>query len=423
MKETGGYNEFRTQFDNEARALSEIRDLQHPNLIQWLAAFTQGDRHYLMFPWADGGNLREFWEQTNPLDLGLHDMRDLVRETLVQFRGLTDALARLHLDKHYRHGDIKPENILRFIDENTTTGILQVADFGLAKQHNQNTVQRGPTATRHTTLQYESPEADNAMSGNASLSRLSDIWSLGCVMLEYLIWLLGGIKMATKFTNELKNKGFDDRFMPFYYRTSAGSHDLHPEVATQIDRLYRDPECGPDTALGRLLRLIHHHMLVVKHDRSEWHKNDLAMGGTNSLEQGQRATATELCFRLDQIIKDADRNSHGEPFLFAGHRLTPRSPQIVPTPRPPVPDFSIPVRPATPRSAGHTHLKPEAALRAAPRPAATRTTPPPPVVRQVRICFLTQGRDDAHVYLPLPAPAASFCREQPAKGKSYSYLT
>jgi len=93
-------NEFRTQFDSEARALKDIRDLRHPHIIQWLAAFTRGPEYYLMFPWADGGSLRHFWKELDPLRLNLDDMRSLVRETLYQFRGLADALACLHLEKN-----------------------------------------------------------------------------------------------------------------------------------------------------------------------------------------------------------------------------------------------------------------------------------------------------------------------------------
>lgn len=381
----GEVDNFRDQFDNEARALEAIRDLQHPNLVQWLAAFTQGSQHYLMFPWADGGNLREFWTQVDPLNLDLEEKRFLIREMLVQFRGIADALAKLHLEKRYRHGDIKPENILRFLDKKTTTGTLQIADFGLAKQHNQNTVQRGPTATRHTTLQYESPEADNAMSGNASLSRLSDIWSLGCVMLEYLIWILGGINKVDDFENKLKGKGSDDSFKPFYYRTTAGSHGLHPAVDDQLEDLSKDAQCGRDTALGCVLELIRDHMLVVENARGDWPENDKKMKGADALEPGQRATATELCFRMTQIIEHATSDSREGSFLFRDHGMTSGEPRMVPTARPPPVEFSVPIRPGTPRAAGHTHLRPEAAYRAPPRPTAARNTPPPPAVRQVCI--------------------------------------
>jgi len=75
-----------------------------------------------------------------------------VWEALQQFRGLADALVKLHLEKLYRYGDVKPEKILHFRDRRTETGILQIADFGLVKQHNSLTVRHGPTATRHTTL-------------------------------------------------------------------------------------------------------------------------------------------------------------------------------------------------------------------------------------------------------------------------------
>jgi serine/threonine protein kinase len=127
------YTDFHAQFSNEAKALMDIRDLKHPHIIQWLAAFTRGSEYYLMFPWADGGNLRDLWMEQRPQWVDLDKIRELVWEALQQFRGLANALVKLHMDKLYRHGDVKPENILRFRDEKTVTGILQIADFGLVK--------------------------------------------------------------------------------------------------------------------------------------------------------------------------------------------------------------------------------------------------------------------------------------------------
>src|SRR5256885_5266766 len=46
---------------SEAKTLNEISDLSHPNLIQRIASITRGRQRYLMFLWADGGNLRDFW--------------------------------------------------------------------------------------------------------------------------------------------------------------------------------------------------------------------------------------------------------------------------------------------------------------------------------------------------------------------------
>lgn len=89
-----------------------------------------------MFLWADGGNLRDFWKNhPNP------EMKpELVKEMIEQIRGMAEAIQKLHdwdNSKHYRHGDIKPENILRFPGRDTSQiGTLKISDLGSAQHHN-----------------------------------------------------------------------------------------------------------------------------------------------------------------------------------------------------------------------------------------------------------------------------------------------
>ncbi|KAK4446033.1 mitogen-activated protein kinase [Podospora aff. communis PSN243] len=319
------YTEFQAQFNNEAKALMDIRDLKHPHIIQWLAAFTQGSGHYLMFPWADGGSLRDFWKEQQPLRMSLDGIRGLVWEALQQFRGLTDAFVKLHMEKYYRHGDVKPENILRFKDGKTVTGILQIADFGLAKQHNGPTVRRGPTATRHTTLQYESPEAEEAMRGDAALSRLSDIWSLGCVMFEYAVWLLYGNDEADRFGNELRvNNPYNTGTAPFYQRRAGGQAVLNLTVEKWHSHMRRDTEGSDDTAIGGLLSIIHNHMLTTGPLRTNWESTDHIRSGPVTLSPGTRASARDTLRLIDGVIQKA--RSEGGEYLFKGVGMTKGQP-------------------------------------------------------------------------------------------------
>lgn len=87
-----------------------------------------------MFEWADGGNLREFWTTTP------HLSKTLVRDVLFQLQGLADALEKMH-SLNYRHGDMKPDNILRVKTSakhgprKVDVGTLKICDMGLSKQH------------------------------------------------------------------------------------------------------------------------------------------------------------------------------------------------------------------------------------------------------------------------------------------------
>ncbi|KAK0709943.1 hypothetical protein B0T26DRAFT_679289 [Lasiosphaeria miniovina] len=265
-----GVEDFRAQFDNEL-----------------LGAFTKDHTGYLMFLWADGGNLREFWSAVDPLQLNSEEVRHLVREFLNRFRGLSDGLAKLHVHKKYRHGDVKPENTLRFLDGTTRTGTLLIADFGLAKQHSNPTAAQGPTT------------------------------SLGCVMLEHVAWLLYGSFEIGQFQNDLAHnpKG------GFHTKAADFTFVLRPQVLNLMEDISKNPNSAPGTALGDILRCIADHLLVFTIP-DNWGEAEEALAGTANLRAGTRASATELRCLLDEIIKNT--NSRGRHCLFRGGQRVSR---------------------------------------------------------------------------------------------------
>ena len=66
------------------------------------------------------------------------------------------------------------------------TGILQVADFGLATFHRNDSKDERRQAHRVPT--YEPPENQHS----EITSQKYDIWSLGCLFLEFATWLVSG---------------------------------------------------------------------------------------------------------------------------------------------------------------------------------------------------------------------------------------
>ncbi|ROW10439.1 hypothetical protein VMCG_01821 [Cytospora schulzeri] len=185
----------------EAKALEETSSLEHPHVVQAMATISKERRHYFMFPWADRGSLRDLCKRNPEPNL----QANLINDIIQQMVGLAGALWALHNFKDegaYRHGDLKPENILIFGD-GTWTGTWKIADMGLAKRHITDTSARGPTSTRHGTPSYEPPEAYlNTLSAR---SRLYDIWSMGCITLELIIWLLYGYKRLIEFNNSMND--------------------------------------------------------------------------------------------------------------------------------------------------------------------------------------------------------------------------
>ncbi|KAF4304736.1 serine threonine protein kinase [Botryosphaeria dothidea] len=196
-------------WDVEAEALLAISNLKNNHLIRRIAAFSRQSRYFLIFEWANGGSLHEFWKN-NPKPTLSHQ---LVQDVVIQLLGLSRALRALHNnDKsesnigtgNWRHGDLKPDNILRFRGPNTpedSLGTLKIADLGLAKLHDVDTNLRAdPTSQKCGTLKYEPPEALHPH--RSPRSRRYDICSMGCIILESIIWLLYGYEGLEVFNGE-----------------------------------------------------------------------------------------------------------------------------------------------------------------------------------------------------------------------------
>lgn len=237
-------------FEHEREILSKIRNIDNPHLIRPIGSYEykeSGGGGYFLFAWAEGGNLREFWvkEQIRPLA-----SEKMMIWVLRQLHGISQALAALH-DQNCRHGDIKPENILLFADD-SYIGTLRIADTGLSKIHKVSTEERvvasQRSATNAGTLRYISPE----FLSSAVIPRGSDIWQLGCVFLEFLIWALYGRTSLRDFNRSPSTH---------FWTTHGSGFAVDPSVKVWIDRMNQDL-AGPETALQTLLKTIRSHMLV-----------------------------------------------------------------------------------------------------------------------------------------------------------------
>ena len=235
-----------------------------------------------MFPWADGGNLREFWARENSRERS----PELILWCFRQMLGLIGALKALH-DENCRHGDLKPENILHFKERNGE-GILVIADVGVSRLHRDETsIRDTPTSTKATTPSYEAPEAQPNQ--QTPRSRRYDMWSMGCIFLEFAIWLLYNIEAINNFRKARRSR--DDpknTHANFYTRTSEGTTEIHSAVSEAMDTLREDPRCKGGTALEDLVKLVAEDLLRV--------------------EVSHRARAGELYNKLGKIVQVAEKN-------------------------------------------------------------------------------------------------------------------
>lgn len=188
----------------------------------------------------------------------------------MQLQGLAKALQNLHYppigdtEANWRHGDLKPENILMFRDparSGSKLGTLRISDLGLAKRHIRETQKRvTPTTQTSKTPVYEPPEVHTQLNGPRS--RIYDVWSMGCVIMEFIIWLLHGKAGLDSFrTLEYIHNMEKETF--FYKIDEKGRGHVSDIASKWMEHLNGDLECRGDTALHDLLQLVKQGLLNV----------------------------------------------------------------------------------------------------------------------------------------------------------------
>ena len=330
----------------EVNALARMNQLEEKHIVLFMTSFQRGTQesleYYVLFEWADGGNLSDFWKHYD-----LERTASLMKWVMEQLCGLAKALSRAHNLENgasYRHGDIKPGNILWFRGgaQSGEYGIFKIGDWGEAKIHEETTALRhGDTTAKYGSRRYEPPET-----GLQSLlpegsrhvrSRLYDVWGMGCIMLEFTIWLLYGYGELCTFNNS--NLGYFGPSYMFYEISGEKVVRIHRVVERWMKHMSNDPLCSPGvTALGDLLQVVRTGLLVVKLPEdvnpkpqtnvelpSNRHKNspsisitesnpiDLVVAHGPTAEQGTRFRATTLKTSLLQILeKGADERYWGQ---------------------------------------------------------------------------------------------------------------
>ncbi|KAM0496295.1 hypothetical protein ACHAP8_007556 [Fusarium lateritium] len=237
-------------FNQEVEMLKKfIGDRSHPHIVSLLATYKQYGKYHMIFHRADG-NLFEYWRHIRPaptLDY------DTVKWVAKQLAGLSGGLLRFHKHtsfpkcceepvqpdvnedrrpksqsqsnkrarfevtgqevtrpktKYGRHGDMKPENILWFPDSNDPDGgVLKISDLGQAQLHSTISKTRRESNGIHT-LTYRPPESDI----EPYLIRQSgDIWSFGCIILEFITWALGSWVLVEEFKTK---RASEDQYSP-----------------------------------------------------------------------------------------------------------------------------------------------------------------------------------------------------------------
>ncbi|KAH0426457.1 FAD binding domain protein [Colletotrichum camelliae] len=267
-------------FKKEVDTLKRFSVNTSKHLIQLLATYRYQNNYYLIFPWADS-NLQGLWESIkNPphsLNLSLWVAR--------QCHGLAVGLSNIHVyqsqpendlrvpslvptshEKPFgRHNDIKHENVLWFRDNSKDAedyaGQLKISDFGFVNFNSEGSRSIVPNQALFTPT-YRPPECAVP---NHTISRALDLWSLGCLYLEFVTWLLKGYAAATDdFTDKRLSEGQHSDVKEFqddnFFTMESGVLSLKPSVIKCMMDLHMDPHCTP--YLHDFLDCIADHLLV-----------------------------------------------------------------------------------------------------------------------------------------------------------------
>lgn len=157
----GGDPEAAQRFDHEGQIAAA---LEHPGVVPLLArSATQ-----LIFPWLEGGTLRERVEQ-GPLTPA---------EALGVVDGLLGAVAHLHA-RGVTHHDLKPENVL-LLGGAARGACVRVIDFGMS--HSRTLPHDVHDGTRLGTPHFMAPEQFRGVRGDPR----SDLYSVGVLLFDCL---------------------------------------------------------------------------------------------------------------------------------------------------------------------------------------------------------------------------------------------
>lgn len=154
--------QFIESFRKESQLAASIVD---PNIVNVYDVGREGNIYYIVMELVEGLPLSETIKHEAPLD---------PRRAVSIARQIAMALSTAHRH-HLIHRDVKPHNILLGVDD-----VAKIADFGIAKIVNNDTLVGDQKEAVMGSIHYFSPE----QAKGTGVDERSDIYSLGIVLYE-----------------------------------------------------------------------------------------------------------------------------------------------------------------------------------------------------------------------------------------------
>ena len=143
----------------ELREIKVLRKITHPNVIRLKEVVRANDELNLIFEFCD----KNLYQLQSEGQLSENAIKDLIRQTL-------QGLSHIHKNGFF-HRDVKPDNIM------IASGIVKIADFGLAKEIRSSS----PCTEYVSTRWYRAPEV---LLHSRRYSWQVDIFAIGCILAE-----------------------------------------------------------------------------------------------------------------------------------------------------------------------------------------------------------------------------------------------
>lgn len=153
----------------EVSSLIELKRHNNEHIVKLLDVChgthnIRGAELYLVFEHVDQ-DLATYLMNAPPAGLTANQIKSIMYQLL-------DGISVIH-ENRIEHRDLKPQNVLI-----TNSGLVKIADFGLARLYKPNSVQTSVVAT----LWYRSPEV--LLAGKDGYASAVDMWSAGCIFGE-----------------------------------------------------------------------------------------------------------------------------------------------------------------------------------------------------------------------------------------------
>jgi len=186
-----------------------LKDLDHPNIVQYLGFEKSEDHLSIFLEYVPGGSIGGCLRKHGKFD------RDVVKSFTSQ---VVEGLSYLH-SRGILHRDLKADNIL--LDP---TGICKISDFGISKRSDDIYDNDAELTSMQGSIFWMAPEVLH--NGKRGYNAKIDIWSLGCLVLEMwagrrpwnqedmvaVMFKLGAARLAPPVPDDVELDEIEDNF-------------------------------------------------------------------------------------------------------------------------------------------------------------------------------------------------------------------